>query len=71
MSNFDFKKVLRENIEKREESNKNDKEDLNEFVGAFFKPRFGTNLAALKNAPEGDGEESEDLESSFDNLETG
>jgi hypothetical protein len=59
MSNFDFKKVLRENIEKREESNKNDKEDLNEFVGAFFKPKFSTNLASLKDPPEDDDEESE------------
>lgn len=58
MSNFDFKKVLRENIEKREESNKNDKEDLNEFVRDFFKPKFGTNLASLKS--QGDKEESEE-----------
>lgn len=56
MSNFDFKKVLRENIEKREESNKSDKEDLNEFVRDFFKPKFGTNLASLKS--QGDKEEA-------------
>jgi len=62
MDKFNFKEVLKENIEKREESNKSDKEDLNEFVGAFFKPRFGTNLAALKDPPEDAGEEEPEEE---------
>lgn len=62
MDKFNFKEVLKENIEKREESNKSNKEDLNEFVGAFFKPRFGTNLAALKDPPEDAGEEEPEEE---------
>jgi len=56
MGDFDFKKVLKENIIEREDKKINEEQDINEFVKGFFRPRFGTNLAAINNPPKEDEE---------------